>query len=205
MIRNLLLCLLLVASTASAQLAPGVPVGGGGLSTIVTYYPTAGCEKSLGETISGWWTHNSASAAVVQCDNTGLGQRLNGRLSFSDVTNNILGLTTVLPADQSGAINIRLFWSTTATTGDVEWNVATVCMGNDDAYSPALNTAQQVVDTAGGTANDLMIVALNSITQTGCLAGEVMHFAVTRDGTDDQDTIAATAFLHGMEITITRG
>ena len=181
------------------------PAGGGGISSEITWYPTVGCRDAVADLISGWWTINTAVSADPTCTNTGLGLRLNGRLDYTHTaTVHTATLPIILPTDQTGVIDLRLFWGTTATSGDVEWLVSTVCMGNDDPVNPALNAAQGVVDTAGSAASDLMIVSLATLTQTGCAAGEMMAIEVARDINRENDTLAVAAFLYGIEVTISR-
>ena len=181
------------------------PSGGGGISSEVTYYPTVSCRDSLTGLSGSWWTPLSAVSADPFCANTGLNFRMNGRLNYANAAPaHIATLVITLPTDQTGAIDIRIFWSSSATIGDVEWLVSTVCMGDDDPTNPALNAAQAVVDTAGSAAEDLMITSISSLTQTGCAAGEIMAIEVARDNAGDNDTLGVAASLHGLEVTISR-
>lgn len=196
---------LLTADSGEASGVKWAAAAGGGALSEVSWYPTVGCEASVGETMSGWWTPNTAVRALTFCANTGLGLRINGRLDYSDISGSHLAtLTITLPTDQTGVIDLRIFWHAATTSGDVEWLVSTVCMGNDDPRNPALNSAQSVIDTAGSANDDLMIATLSTVTQTGCAAGELMAIEVARDGGGGSDTLAVTASLLGLEVTINR-
>jgi hypothetical protein len=101
-------------------------------------------------------------------------------------------------------VDLAFKWFTAATSGDVVWQAATICVADAETSDPAFNTASTVTDTAKGTTlqdNDAVITGL---TITGCAAGEVLYLKVSRDPAHGSDTLAATAKLRGVELTFRR-
>jgi hypothetical protein len=91
---------------------------------------------------------------------------------------------------------------TTATSGDVVWQLAIICVADAETDDPAFNTASTVTDTAKGTTNQTNDAAITTVTVTGCAAGELMHIKILRDSAHASDTLAATARLIGVELVI---
>jgi hypothetical protein len=128
-----------------------------------------------------------------------------GVLDFADGVNSLSAQTlTFLPADWTGAIDVRLFWFTAAIAGDVVWQVATVCVADAETGDTAFNTASTVTDTAKGTTLQFNEASITGVTATGCAAGEVLHLKVFRDPAHASDTLADTARLVGVEVTSRR-
>lgn len=110
-----------------------------------------------------------------------------------------------LPADWSGAIDLQLFWKAAATSGDVVWQVATLCRADAEIEDAAWNTAQAfAADTAKGTTLQLNTVSLTTLTTTGCAAGEMFYFKIFRQRTHASDTITGVVSLSHGELTIRR-
>ena len=70
--------------------------------------------------------------------------------------------------------------------------------------APAFNTASTVTDTAKGVANQTNDADITGVTMTGCAAGELLHLKALRDPAHASDTLAATARLIGVELTLRR-
>lgn len=109
-----------------------------------------------------------------------------------------------LSASWTSTIDVDLIWYTTATAGDVVWQVATICVPDASTGDPAFNTASTVTDTAKGTTNQYNIASITALTVTGCSASSVLYLRVYRDPTNVSDTLAATARLVGVELTLRR-
>lgn len=166
-----------IVANAEAIAALG---GGGGLSSEVHWYPTVNCNALVPALNQGWDTDNTLQA-VAGCANPGT-DILNGDLTYSDASGRRdARLHLVLPADQSGAIDLRTFWSANTNAGDIEWLISTVCLGDDEPITPTFNAQQTVVDAAGSANGNLMIAGLGAVTQTGCAPGEVLVIDVARD------------------------
>lgn len=152
--------------------------------------------------VTAWSTPatNPAVAACVTGTNT---QR--GVLDFADGANALsVQRQLQLPADWTGAIDAVFVWHTTATTGSVVWQLQTICVANAETGDPAFNAASTVTDAALGTTLQFNTAAITSVTVTGCAAGEVLFMKLTRDPAHASDSLAATARLVGLELTLRR-
>lgn len=110
-----------------------------------------------------------------------------------------------LPADWTGAIDLQVYWKAAATTGDVVWQVATMCTADAEIEDVAWNTADAfAADTAKGTTLQINTVSKTGITTTGCAAGELMHIKFLRNRTQASDTIAGVVSLRNVEMTLRR-
>lgn len=189
-----------IVANADAIAALG---GGGGLSSEVHWYPTVHCNALVPDLNQGWDTDNTLQA-VASCANPGT-DILNGELTYADGPGRRdARLHLILPADQTGDIDLRIFWSANTNTGDIEWLISTVCLGDDDPITPTFNAQQTVVDSAGSMNNNLMIAGLAALTQTGCAPGEALVIDVARDADGANDTLGVAAALHGLEVTLNR-
>jgi hypothetical protein len=99
-------------------------------------------------------------------------------------------------------VDATIKWMTSATSGDVVWQLATICVADAETDDPAFNTASTVTDTAKGTTLQTNDAAITTVTVTGCAAGELMHLKILRDAAHASDTLAATARLIGIELVI---
>ena len=105
-----------------------------------------------------------------------------------------------VPQNYVGSANIIVHWTSTATTGDVEWDFDYRAIGGDDTESLDQTTNQQSVnlnDTAPSAVNERMTVTL-ALTSTNLAAGDTVEFGIFRDGTDVGDTMAAAATVHSV-------
>lgn len=96
----------------------------------------------------------------------------------------------------SGA-KIVVRWTSTAITGDVEWDVDYRAVGGDDTESLDQATAQEsvnIADTAPSAAHERMEAAL-VLTDANLAADDEVTFELFRDGTDAGDTMAAAAIV----------
>jgi hypothetical protein len=168
-------------------------------STHKIWMPGAGCQNA---TASLFWDTPVANAAVATCL-TGTNVQ-KGVADFANSGVTAIQQTLVLPADWVGAVDVRFKWLTTAITGNMVWNIATVCVADAETDDPAFNTASQVTDGAKGTTNQTNDASITNITMTGCAAGELLHIRVFRDKGNGADTLAAVASLIGVELTIRR-
>lgn len=166
-----------------------------------TFLAAAGCNNA---TPGSFWDLPATTPAVSACV-TGTNIQ-KGVLDFADSGPFIAQNTMLLPADFSGGIDARIIWTTSATSGNVKWNLATIC--TDVAASatddPAFNTASTVTTAVPGTTLRVQTSSIASVTITGCTAGSLLHFKISRDGTDGSDTAGATVRLIGVEITTRR-
>ncbi len=121
---------------------------------------------------------------------------------FVDTATNAFQTSILLPSTWTGTVDARFFWFTTVTTNSVVWQIATVCVGDAATDDPAFNTASTVTDVAKGTASQMNIADITGVTITGCAASQMMHVKILRDPANASDTLAATARLYGVELTM---
>ncbi len=165
------------------------------------WYGAALCQNA---TASSDWSLPATDPAVATCDSGTNTQK--ATLDFADGVLVLSAQRTIaLPADFTGAIDVRIKWYTSAIAGDVVWQVATTCVADAETGDPAFNTASTVTDTAKGTTLQYNDAAIAGVTATGCAAGEMLYLKVVRDPAHASDTLAATARLVGLEITLRRG
>ena len=158
------------------------------------------CQNATAVTAWSTPTTNPAVGACITGTNT---QR--GVLDFADGANALsVQRQLQLPADFTGAIDALLVWHTTATSGDVVWQLQTICVADAETGDPAFNTASTVTDTAKGTTLQFNTATIAGVTTTGCAAGEVLFLKLTRDPVHASDTLAATARLVSLELTVRR-
>lgn len=161
------------------------------------WFPAAGCNGSTAGPIWDLPASNPAVAACVTGTNT-----QKGVLDFADSSNLSAQITHKLPSTFTGNIDANIKWVTSATSGDVVWQLSTVCVADAETDDPSFNTASTVTDTAKGTTLQTNDASITSVTATGCAAGELLHLKIQRDSAHASDTLAATARLIGVELVI---
>lgn len=144
-------------------------------------------------------TLKPTAACTAGTTNTGL---MRGVAQFSNSEISQMQTHFALPSTWGGAMDVKLKWQTSATSGSVVWQVATVCVADGEVNDTAWNTASTVTDAAKGTTLQTNDATITGVTVTGCAAGELMHLKVFRDPDHASDDLAATADLIGVEITL---
>lgn len=176
--------------------------GTGNVLTVPTkiWLPGAACTNATAGLLWDTPTTNPAVAACVTGTNT-----QKGVLDFADGANALsVQQTLLLPSDATGTVDAKFKWFSATITGDVVWQIATICVADAETDDPAFNTASTVTDTTKGVANQTNDASITGVTITGCAAGELMHVKVTRDPAHASDTMAGTARLIGVELTLRR-
>src|SRR3990167_11147228 len=117
-------------------------------------------------------------------------------LVFNDTATRIglVGGFTV-PKNYVGGAKIIVVWTSTATAGDVEWDVDYRAVGVDDTASLDQAGTQESVnlnDTAPSAAHERMETSI-TLTAGNFAVDDEVEFTLFRDGTDVGDTIAAAA------------
>jgi len=105
-----------------------------------------------------------------------------------------------IPQNYVGTAKLAVVWSTTATSGDVEWDCDYRAVGGDDAESLDQAGTQESVnlnDTAPSAVWERM-ECLITLTSANLAAGDELEFTLFRDGTDGGDTIAASVYLFNV-------
>ncbi len=109
-----------------------------------------------------------------------------------------------LPTDWTGALDLRIFWKSTATTGNIVWQVQTAFASDGATIDPAFNSAQTVTDATQGSASRRNTASFTSLTLTGSAAGSTLYLKIKRDPTHGSDTLGADAIFLGAELTYRR-
>jgi hypothetical protein len=164
------------------------------------WIPAAICNNATAAS-HGWSfpTSNPGVPACVTGSNTQLGV-----MDFADSADLSAQIHLALPSDWTSTVDAKFKWWTSATSGDVVWQLATICVADAETSDPAFNTASTVTDTAKGTTLQQNDASITTVTVTGCAAGELMFLKVRRDAAHASDTLAATARLVGLELTLRR-
>jgi hypothetical protein len=148
------------------------------------------------------WSFPTSNPGVPACL-TGSNTQI-GLMDFADASDLSAQFTLMLPADFTSTVGVTFKWLTAATSGDVVWQIATICVADAETSDPAFYTASTVTDTAKGTTLQQNDATIASVTITGCAAGELMNVKVQRNAAHASDSLAATARLVGLELTFRR-
>lgn len=175
--------------------------GWAGLGTVMKlWYQAAICNNAT--PASHGWSFPTTNPGVPACQ-TGTNTQY-GTMDFADAASLSAQVHLKLPSDFIGTVDAKFVWFTSATTGNVVWQLATICVADAETGDPAFNTASTVTDAAKGTTLQLNDATITTVTITGCAAGELMFVKVLRDAAHASDTLAATARLVGLELTYRR-
>jgi len=175
--------------------------GAGNVVTTVSFvtFMAATCQNATATLNFDTPTTSPAVAACITGTNT-----QKGVADFADAANLSMQTTFPLPRDWTGTVDARFKWLTTAIANSVVWQLSTICVADAETDDPAFNTASTVTDAAKGTANQTNDADITGVTMTGCAAGELLHLKVQRDSAHASDTLAATARLVSLELTLRR-
>jgi len=168
------------------------------------WLPAVGCLSTTGSLL---WDTLATNAQTATCSaGSTETTMMRGVADFPDSDGDFsLQQTIALPDDWTGALDAKIKYRTTATSGNTVWQVATACRADAEVDDVAYNTASaSAADAAKGTTNQLNDVSITGITTTGCAAGELMHFKVFRNRTHASDSITGVVSLVGVELTLRR-
>ena len=165
------------------------------------WIPAAICNNATPS--SPLWSFPTSNPGVPAC-HTGASHTQLGTMDFADSANLSAQMHLKLPSDWTSTVDVKFVWFTSATSGDVVWQLSTICRADAEVAEAAFNTASTVTDTAKGTTLQLNDASITGVTVTGCAAGELLLLKVQRDSSHGSDTLAATARLIGMEIAYRR-
>ncbi len=167
-------------------------------------YVALGVAVSQAGTASLGFNTPSSGAATVTSNGTTV---ISAHPSFADSeTEEVQFHVPLLDWDSSASVEIIGKWRTTATSGNVVWQVQGVCLADAEVVPTAYSsTADTVTDAAKGTtlqANDfsLTLSTLSNHSLATCASGEELYLRFFRDPTNGSDTIAAAAELISMSI-----
>lgn len=168
--------------------------------TMLPEYVAAKCQNTTASLGLSTFTSNQPTAACVTGTNSTYGVAefpdSDGEYALQD--------RLWLPSDLTGTIDLAIKWRTSATTGDVVWQVQTACVADAETGDPSWNTASTVTDTAKGTTLQWNDATITTVTITGCAADEEMLFRFFRDRTHASDTLGAPPQLISVRFKIRR-
>jgi hypothetical protein len=100
-----------------------------------------------------------------------------------------------VPKNYVDTANLVIVWTTTATSGDVEWGIAYRAVGGNDAESLDQATAQEALlsgnnDTAPSATDERMEFTI-ALTDGNFAADDTVQFIFSREGADGGDSISA--------------
>lgn len=104
----------------------------------------------------------------------------------------------IVPQNYVGTAKVLVDWTSTAITGDVEWDVDYRALAVGESLDQA--TVQETVninDTAPAAIHERQTAEL-TLTSANLVAGDQVLFELFRDGTDAGDTMAAAAIVFGV-------
>jgi hypothetical protein len=155
------------------------------------YLAAAACQNTTAYLLWDTFTSFQPTPACITGTNI-----TKGVADFPDGANTYsLQQTLILPTDWTGTLDADIEWLTTATTGNVVWQIQTACTADNAADDPVFNTASTVTDGAKSTTNYANRATISNIVSTGCDAGEILHLKFLRNPAHGSDTLAATARL----------
>ena len=105
-----------------------------------------------------------------------------------------------VPKNYVNTANLIVVWTSTATTGDVEWDFDYRAVGGNDTESLDQAGTQESVnanDTAPSATDRRMEISI-ALTDGNFAADDTVLFELFRDGTDAGDTLAAAVQLHDL-------
>jgi len=119
-------------------------------------------------------------------------------LIFNDTaTRDSLSGSFTIPQNYVDTANLVVVWTSTATSGDVEWDFDYRAVGGNDTESLDQTTYQESVntnDTAPSATDERMEITL-ALTDGNFAAGDNVLFTFSRDGSDGGDGMAAAAIV----------
>jgi len=123
-------------------------------------------------------------------------------LAFDAATDESAFFFLRLPDDwDRGALKVKLNWTSSATTGNVVWNVLVSPQANDETFDPSLSiTTGAVTDGMGNAAYDIMISPVGTLSSHGAALEDVLVFQVKRDADSGSDTLSVDALLLSLDV-----
>jgi hypothetical protein len=142
---------------------------------------------------------DASTAPAAACNDTGSIQRPSADFSGSAV--NSVERTIQLPTGWAGNIDIAIRYVSVAATptGNVEWEIQTICRAVGETWDAAFNAAQTITDAVAAQ-NVLNDGTQTAVTTTTCAAGEDFSVRVWRDGTNDTNNDLAKALYAKLTV-----
>ena len=180
-----------------------VETGTNAITTVSKIYIDAA--SCIGATATNNWSDAGTgdTAPTAACNDTGSIQRPSA--DFAGGAVNSMELTMRLPSDwaSGGAVDVSIRYVITAATptGNVEFDVSTICRAPGETWDAAFNAAQTITEGVAAQ-NTIDDADQASVTMTTCAADEDWTLKISRDGTNDTNN--DTAKVLGVMVTLRR-
>lgn len=149
-----------------------------------------------GSTTGPGWDMPSSNAPVPAClTGTHTNQ---GTLNFAD--GEVASFGDLLPSDWTGPLTSNIIFSSSSNSGTVIFTIATSCSAIGATDDAAFNTANAYATVTLSSAN-VLSTATATLTTTGCAAGDIIHYQITRATDTASDTAVA---VRGVEFVYER-
>ena len=102
-----------------------------------TWIPAAICNNAT--PASHGWSFPTSNPGVPACQ-TGANTQI-GTMDFADASDLSAQIHVKLPSDFTSTVDAKFVWFTSATSGDVVWQLATICRADAEVAEAAFNTA----------------------------------------------------------------
>lgn len=142
---------------------------------------------------------NGATVPTATCLDAGTVEQPYLSFSGSAVNSGTLHLQVPPQFSSLTSASFELLYASAAAspTGNVEWDISTLCRAVTEAIDASYNTAQTITDAVAAQ-NIRNLATQSSLTMTGCAPGEDLYILISRDGTNDTNNDAALA----MRVTV---
>lgn len=145
--------------------------------------------------------YRSLPATIFQRSGTGVSLTTSGvfgGVTLPDANAGSLFASFPLPDEYvSGAITIRIFWNTTATSGAAKFFADVKSTSQDGSLTS--EETDSVVDTANGTASRINDATID-LDAADFTAGDIIGLKIYRDPSDGSDTLGADLVV--FEVTL---
>jgi len=94
--------------------------------------------------------------------------------------------TYILPTGWTGNVDLEIWYVSEAAspTGNVEWDISTICRAAGETWDAAFNAIQTITDAVAAQ-NVINVASQSAVTMTTCAADEHWTLKISRDGTND--------------------
>jgi hypothetical protein len=184
-----------------------VSENGGAFRNLVTtnsvkrYHRAAKCVGGSGETLLETKATNTPTPV---CYTTAPNARVFGALEFPDAAGTISYIFDLIPSDwDSSNVNVKIIWyAPSASANDVWWRMHRNCIDAGEVLEDSTGNGSYAFAGTNGGNNVRNVVELSSnFSLIGCSPGEHVIVQLERLGGNASDTLAASAYLLGVELT----
>ena len=122
---------------------------------------------------------------------------INGAWEFSSGADDTIGAVFEQPTNIENAIEVRIMWSSSETTGDCLWQLEYLYVSEGEDSTASAEDTLQKTQTTSGTANVIQQTNFSGVNNPS--DNDIyMSFRLRRLGTDGSDTISGSVELIGI-------